>query len=121
MREKTTPRLRRSSGLPGPNNSHLLTRDNMLSPLRRILWLLVLTTIVLVSGTLGFHFVENWSLFDSFYMTLMTLTTVGYGEVHPLSSSGRVVASVLMLAGVATVFIAFGIMVDVLIKLELAD
>jgi voltage-gated potassium channel len=36
-------------------------------------------------GTAGFHLVEGWSLFDSFYMALMTLTTVGYGEVHPLS------------------------------------
>jgi voltage-gated potassium channel len=54
-------------------------------------------------------------------MTLMTLTTVGYGEVHPLSSAGRIVASALMLGGVATVFISIGVLVDTIIKLELAD
>jgi len=76
---------------------------------------------LLTFGTLGFHIVEGWTLFESFYMTLMTLTTVGYGEVHPLSLNGRIVASALMLAGVATVFVSIGVLVDVLIKLELAD
>src|SRR4026208_2186617 len=112
MREKTTPRLRRSSGLPGPNSSLLLTHANMRSPLRRIVWILVLMSALLLLGTLGFHLVEGWTLFESFYMTLMTLTTVGYGELHPLSVGGRVVASALMMAGVATVFISIGILVD---------
>jgi voltage-gated potassium channel len=51
----------------------------------------------------------------------MTLTTVGYGEVHPLSFSGRLIASALMLGGVAAVFISIGVLVDTIIKLELAD
>ena len=54
------------------------------------------------SGTAGFHLVEGWPLFDSFYMALMTLTTVGYGEVRPLSFHGRLFASFLMVVGVAT-------------------
>ena len=78
-------------------------------------------TTLLVFGTLGFHWVEGWTLFDAFYMTLMTLTTVGYGEVHPLSAAGRVVASALMMGGVATVFVSIGVLVDIIIKLELAD
>lgn len=93
----------------------------MRSSLRRIVWVLALMGTLLLSGTLGFHWVEGWTLFESFYMTLMTLTTVGYGELHPLSVGGRLVASALMMAGVATVFISIGILVDVLIKLELAD
>ena len=36
-------------------------------------------------GTIGFTFIEGWPLFDSFYMTILTVSTVGYGEVHPLS------------------------------------
>ncbi len=50
-------------------------------------------------GTFGFRLVEGWPLFDAFYMTLITLTTVGYGEVHPLSFHGRVFASFLMPSG----------------------
>ena len=72
-------------------------------------------------GTLGFRLVEGWPLFDAFYMALMTLTTVGYGEVHPLSFHGRVFASFLMLVGVATVFVSFAVLGDTLLRLELAD
>src|SRR5678809_763342 len=72
-------------------------------------------------GTIGFVWVEGWSLFDSFYMTLMTLTTVGYGEVHPLSFRGRVFASVLMLIGVTTVFASIAVMGDTLVRLEMTD
>lgn len=88
---------------------------------RRVLALLALISSLLVFGTLGFHFVEGWTLFEGFYMTLMTLTTVGYGEVHPLSFSGRIVAASLMLGGVAAVFVSIGVLVDFIIKLELAD
>ena len=72
-------------------------------------------------GTAGFRIVEGWPLFDAFYMALMTLTTVGYGEIHPLSFRGRLFASFLMLVGVATVFISFAILGDTLLRLELAD
>jgi voltage-gated potassium channel len=72
-----------------------------------------------VIGTLGFRLVEAWPLFDAFYMTLITLTTVGYGEVHPLSWHGRMFASFLMLVGVATVFVSFAILGDTLLRLEL--
>ena len=93
----------------------------MPSPLRRIVWVLALMFSLLLYGTLTFHWVEGWTFFDAFYMTLMTLTTVGYGEVHPLSLAGRIVASSLMMGGVATVFVSIGILVDMIIKLELAD
>jgi voltage-gated potassium channel len=86
--------------------------------------LLVIAGVLLldvVIGTLGFSLVEGWPLFDAFYMALMTLTTVGYGEVHPLSFSGRVFASFLMLVGVATVLVSFTILGDTLLRLELAD
>ena len=89
--------------------------------LRRILWVLALMSALLTFGTLGFRWIEGWTFFDAFYMTLMTLTTVGYGEVHPLSSAGRLVASALMMAGVVTVFISIGVLVDIIVKLELAD
>jgi voltage-gated potassium channel len=72
-------------------------------------------------GTVGFYLIEGWPLFDAFYMALMTLTTVGYGEVHPLSFNGRLFASFVMLVGVATVLISFAILGDTLLRLELAD
>jgi voltage-gated potassium channel len=79
---------------------------------------LVAATLI---GTIGFRIVEGWPLFDAFYMTLMTLTTVGYGEVHPLSFHGRLFASFVMLVGVASVLVSFAILGDTLLRLELAD
>jgi voltage-gated potassium channel len=77
--------------------------------------------LAMVIGTLGYRLVEGWPLFDAFYMALITLTTVGYGEVHPLSHAGRVFTSFLMLVGVATVFVSFAILGETLLRLELAD
>lgn len=56
---------------------------------------------VAVCGTLGFHYIEGWAWFDGFYMTLTTMATVGYGEIHPLSHAGRIFNSFLIVASVA--------------------
>lgn len=66
----------------------------------RIRLALIVLACVLASGTSGFHFIEGWSWFDGFYMTLTTMTTIGYGEVHPLSHIGRVFNSFLIVASV---------------------
>jgi voltage-gated potassium channel len=89
--------------------------------LKRLLLIAGLLTTAILIGTVGFVVVEGWPAFDSFYMTLMTLTTVGYGEVHPLSYRGRVFASFLMLVGVTTVFVSIAIIGDTLLRLELTD
>src|SRR5262249_16720633 len=88
---------------------------------KRLLFITGLVAFSIFIGTIGFVWVEGWSLFDSFYMTLMTLTTVGYGEVHPLSFHGRLFASLLMMIGVTTVFVSIAIMGDTLLRLELTD
>jgi len=60
----------------------------------------ILLVVVLAGGTLGFFLVERgWSLFDAFYMTVISVTTVGYGEVRELSTAGRVVAIVVLVSG----------------------
>ncbi len=64
--------------------------------------------LLLGLGTIGYHLLEGWPLFDAFYMTVITLSTVGYGEVRPLSASGRVLSIVLILGGVGTLGYAFG-------------
>jgi voltage-gated potassium channel len=68
--------------------------------------LLVLVPLVLVTvGTLGYYILEkDYSLFDGLYMTVITLTTVGYAEVHPLSDRGRVFTIFLLLGGVFALF-----------------
>jgi voltage-gated potassium channel len=104
---------------------HARVRSDLDRTVKTLKWRFLAIAGVLLSatliGTLGFRLVEGWPLFDAFYMTLITLTTVGYGEVRPLSFNGRVFASFLMLVGVATVFVSFAILGDTLLRLELAD
>ncbi len=58
--------------------------------------------IIVLAGTIGYMVIEGWAAFDALYMTVITLTTVGFLEVHPLSTSGRVLTMVLVVTGVAT-------------------
>src|SRR5262245_1721580 len=71
------------------------------------------------AGTVGFRFIEHWSWFDSFYMVVIKLSTIGYQEVHPLSHPGRVFNSVLIIAGVAMVFLMVGALTQALLEFEL--
>jgi len=57
-------------------------------------------------GTLGYHAIEGWPWFDALYMSVITLTTIGYGEVHPLGPGGRVFTMLLSLGGIFTLFFA---------------
>src|SRR5262245_43069698 len=67
-----------------------------MSQIGRIVILLGLLTLI---GTFGFSLVEGWPLFDSLYMTIISLTTVGYGEVHRLTSAGRLFAMIYLVVG----------------------
>jgi len=71
------------------------------------------------AGTVGFHVIEGWSWFDSFYMVVITLTTIGYDEVHPLSHTGRIFNTALILAGVTLLFMIIGALTQALLEFEL--
>lgn len=72
--------------------------------------------VIFVVGVTAFMTVEGWDLFDSVYMMIITLSTVGYGEVHPLTKAGRVVASLVILFGVGTFFYLAGAIVQLVIE-----
>jgi len=79
-----------------------MARGATVSPEVRLRYaLLIFGTVVLV-GTIGYTFFEDWTPIESLYMTVITLTTVGFGEVHPLSSAGKVFTMLLVLGGVGT-------------------
>ncbi|NIO00829.1 MAG: potassium channel protein [Candidatus Latescibacteria bacterium] len=65
---------------------------------------ITLLVSLLIVGTIGFSITEGWDIHDSFYMTIITVSTVGYGEVHPLHTSGRIFASILILTWLGTAF-----------------
>ncbi len=64
--------------------------------------------LILFLGSLGFVWIEGWSFFDGLYMTVTTLTTVGYGEVHPLTHIGRIYNMLLILAGMGVILYIVG-------------
>lgn len=63
----------------------------------------VLILLVLwVLGTIGYVFIEDYSWFDAFYMTVITVSTVGYGEVEPLTNTGKIFTTVLIMSSFGT-------------------
>lgn len=88
---------------------------------RRILAIAGLLGVILIAGTIGFVLIEGYSWFDAFYMTLTTITTVGYQEIRHLSRPGRIFNSFLILFGVSAMFLAVGAMTQSIIELELQD
>ena len=72
-------------------------------------WRLIALLIagVMAGGTVGYVAIEGWSPWDAFYMTVITITTAGYREVHPMSRAGEGFTVVLLLSGVGTFFYAF--------------
>jgi voltage-gated potassium channel len=77
--------------------------------------LMVLTFI----GMTGFHFIEGWTWFDGFYMVLTTISTIGYGELHPLSQHGRYFNTFIIITGVGLVLLFFGGATQALLEFEL--
>src|SRR5260370_12597842 len=85
----------------------------------RLILIAIALLVTLTGGTLGFIVIEHYPPFDAFYMTRITITTVGYAEVHPLSLSGRVFNSFLIFFGVTIMLLAVGAMTQAIIELEL--
>ena len=74
---------------------------------RKIKFTAALLILVFTIGTLGFHFIEGWTYFEAFFMTLITVSTIGYGELHPLSQLGRYFDVFIIMMGVGTVAYSF--------------
>lgn len=71
----------------------------------RLAILVVVPSLLVLIGTFGYYLIEDeYSLFDGLYMTVITLATIGYFEVHTLSTEGRVFTIFLILGGVFTLF-----------------
>ena len=86
---------------------------------KRLAAIAMAVAAALAFGTAGFVLIEDYPLFDAFYMTLTTITTVGYGEIRTLSHTGRVFNSFLIFFGVIVMFLAVGAMTQTVIELEL--
>jgi voltage-gated potassium channel len=84
------------------------------NPLSRFRLAVVLLGVIIAYGIAGYMLIERWDLLDSFYMVIITISTVGYQEVHPLSSAGRIFTSTLIVVGVGTMLYGFGVFAETL-------
>lgn len=88
---------------------------------RQFIFSLVLIVVVIFFGTAGYVILEQWSLLDALYMTIITITTVGYREVHDLSDTGRVFTLVLIVSGVGTILYTLNNAARILVEGEIQE
>jgi len=99
-------RRRRQIERPGRRRED--RRRSVTTKLRtRFLIILILLVAVAGLGTVGYMLIEHWTAFDSLYMTVITVASVGFNEVHPLSTAGRAFTMALIVVGLGTV--AYGL------------
>ncbi len=78
-----------------------------------------LLLITLVIGVVGYHFLEGMTFFESLYMTVITISTVGFQEVHPLSVQGRILTMIIISIGITIAAYTIGTLVRVFIEGEI--
>lgn len=91
-----------------------MNRRRIENPLLRFRLPAVLLLIVIAVGVAGYIAIEGWDLGDAFFMTIITISTVGYSEIHPLSVAGRLFTSALIVVGVGTMLFGFGVFAETL-------
>jgi len=80
---------------------------------------MIFLAIIVVVGILGYTFIEKWSVLDSVYMIVITLFTVGFEEVHPLSSAGKIFTIFIVVGGVGSAIYAAGQVVEIIVEGEM--
>jgi len=83
---------------------------------RHLIISIFLSLFTFFSGVVGYMVIEGWALLDSIYMTAITLSTVGYGEVTPLTQSGRIFTIILVISGVGFTMYVAGAVIQFLVE-----
>jgi voltage-gated potassium channel len=89
------------------------TLNKTLNQLKFAFFLLLLVILV---GILGFISIEKWNLLDALYMTIISITTTGFKEVHPLTQGGKIFTLLLIVLGVVTLAYAGGRMAQFFVE-----
>ena len=76
----------------------------------------VIVVTTLLAGTVGYMLIEGWGVIDAFYMTVLSVSTTGFREVHPLSNSGKLLTVAIIIAGVLSIAYLAGRAAQLLIE-----
>jgi len=88
---------------------------------KRLILSVVLIVLIVSFGTAGYMGIEGWNYLDSIYMTIITITTVGFKEIHDLSFSGKLFTIILIISGVGTVLYALSTGAKLVLEGELQE
>ena len=83
---------------------------------RHLILSILLMVLILLFGTVGYMLLEGWRMIDALYMTIITLTTVGYTEINPLSEEGRMFTILLITLGVGFFLYVAGAVVQFMVE-----
>ena len=92
---------------------HITLNDEFYAHLAPFRLPLILTVLMMLIGTIGYMAIDNFSLMNAIYQTGITFTTVGFGEISPISDMGRIFTITLIIFGFIVFSIAIGIIVEV--------
>lgn len=87
----------------------------------RLLGAILFTVSLTLIGTVGFSLMPEYSLSDAFFMTVITVSAVGYGEIQTLTDGGRLFASVMIAGGIVTLAIWFALITATLVEMDLTQ
>ena len=86
---------------------------------RNLIFATIMLTLIVSMGTAGYMILEKWNFLDSLYMTVITLTTVGFGEVHPVSDQGRILTMTILVSGLGVVGYLIGTLTQIVVEGQL--
>ena len=113
-----TQKIKKFLGWRSAPKPHITLNDEYYGHLSLFRLPLVLTVLTMLLGTMGYMLIDDFPLMDAIYQTGITFTTVGFGEIHPISDMGRIFTITLIIFGFIVFSIAIGIIAEVVKKGE---
>jgi voltage-gated potassium channel len=111
-----TQKLKRFFGWKSTPKPHITLNDEYYGHLAPFRLPLILTVLVMLLGSMGYMIIDGFPLMDAIYQTGITFTTVGFGEIQPISDAGRIFTITLIIFGFVVFSIAIGIIAEVVKK-----
>jgi voltage-gated potassium channel len=88
---------------------------------RNIIFATVMLALVIGLGTVGYMTLEHWNFLDSLYMTVITISTVGFSEVNPVSNQGRILTMTVLISGLGVLAYVVGTLTRTLVEGQLLE